>query len=73
SHKTVLTMEDGFVTGGMGEALAARAGNSLGGGRVFTLGVPDRFIPHATVEEQQSSFGMTAEGLLEAFAHARQA
>ena len=73
SHKTVLTMEDGFVTGGMGEALAARAGNSLGGGRVFTLGVPDRFIPHATVEEQQSSFSMTAEGLLEAFAHARQA
>ncbi len=73
THEMIFTLEDGFVRGGVGEALAAQAGQTPGHGRVISFGVPDLFVPHATVGEQRASFGMNVEGLLEAFRHARQA
>ena len=35
--------------------------------RVHRLGIPDRFVPHATQAEQREEIGIDEEGLLRAF------
>jgi 1-deoxy-D-xylulose-5-phosphate synthase len=58
-------IEDGYRRGGFGEAVAARA-NSIGArSAVLRFGIPDSFVPHATVEEQWKACGLDAETILE--------
>jgi 1-deoxy-D-xylulose-5-phosphate synthase len=58
-------LEDGFVSGGFGEAIAARANSIPGSSRVLPFGVPDRYIPQATVAAQWRACGLTAQEILE--------
>jgi len=58
-------IEDGFVSGGLGEAIAARANSIPGSSRVLPFGVPDRYIPQATVAAQWRACGLTAQEILE--------
>jgi 1-deoxy-D-xylulose-5-phosphate synthase len=63
SHSFVLTAEDGYVLGGVGEAIAARA---AGGGFpcvVRTAGVDAAYIAHATRDEQLEEQGLTGPGI----------
>ncbi|WP_019007251.1 1-deoxy-D-xylulose-5-phosphate synthase [Cohnella laeviribosi] len=58
----LLVMEEGSVHGGLGGAILefyAQAG--LSHVSVGLLGVPDRFIEHATIKEQRAEVGLTAE------------
>lgn len=72
THELIVTIEDGFLQGGVGEALAARASSAPHRGKVLSFGVPDRFVPHATVLEQWEACGLTPESLIGAF-HAHKA
>ena len=62
----VITVEDGSVRGGVGEAVAAyfqRGGKPV---RVRSLGIPDRFIEHGTPAELYRLCGYDTEGVLDA-------
>lgn len=64
-NRTVCVLEDGFLKGGFGEAISARA-NAIGARtKVFRYGVPDRYFPHSTVEEQWQACGLVAGNILE--------
>ena len=60
SAKLVVTLEENAVAGGFGEGVLevlAREGVSV---PVMTLGVPDRFIAHGTVQQQLEACGLSA-------------
>ncbi|MBP7675242.1 MAG: 1-deoxy-D-xylulose-5-phosphate synthase [Thermoanaerobaculia bacterium] len=64
---TVFTVEENAVAGGFGSAVS-EALDALGvAARVHRLGIPDRFVPHATQAEQREEIGIDEEGLLRAF------
>lgn len=64
-NRLACVIEDGFVCGGFGEAIAARANSIPGSPRVLSFGVPDRYIPQATVAAQWRACGLTAKEILE--------
>jgi len=64
---TVFTVEENAVAGGFGSAVS-EALDGLGiVAPVHRLGIPDRFVPHATQPEQRAELGIDEEGLLAAF------
>ena len=63
SKVPVITIEDGIIAGGFGEAVK-RSIETLGGtNRVLTLGVPDKFIKQAKVEEQIHALRLDAQSI----------
>ncbi len=64
---TVFTVEENAVAGGFGSAVT-EALDGLGiAVRVRRLGIPDRYVPHATQAEQRAELGLDEEGLLRSF------
>lgn len=65
-HAAVLTVEEGTIVNGFGALIARlleeRAADEPAP-RVDTMGVPDRFIEHATRKEQLEEVGLTPEGI----------
>ncbi|MDR1471006.1 MAG: 1-deoxy-D-xylulose-5-phosphate synthase [Synergistaceae bacterium] len=66
SHSTAIVAEDGYMAGGLGEAIAARAASFRYPCAVQAVGVGARYVPHATRAEQLSEQGLTPEGVLSA-------
>ncbi len=66
--KAVLSVEEGSLAGGFGSAVLELASDhGLWGGFVLErLGVPDRFIEHATQREQRSELKLDAQGIADA-------
>ncbi len=67
-HEALLTIEEGTIANGFGAYLTRRLEeDALMGGelRIDTLGVPDRFIEHASRAEQLEEVGLTPEGIAE--------
>jgi 1-deoxy-D-xylulose-5-phosphate synthase len=63
THKLLVTLEDNAVAGGAGAAVAealARQGHAT---KLVMLGIPDRFIEHATRAQQLSECGLDSEGI----------
>ena len=63
SAQLVVTLEENAVAGGFGEGVLevlAREGVSV---PVMTLGVPDRFIAHGTVQQQLEASGLSANAI----------
>ncbi|MBP8784229.1 MAG: 1-deoxy-D-xylulose-5-phosphate synthase [Synergistaceae bacterium] len=60
-YDTLIVVEEGYLSGGVGEAIAARAGANQSPCKVITLGVPDVYVPHATRQEQLESYGFTVD------------
>lgn len=56
----VFTLEENVMSGGFGEKVAACFASSKNV-TVYSLAVPDCFVPHATVAEQLKMCGLTAE------------
>ena len=52
--KTIITIEDGVIKGGFGSAIVEFAVYHHYDSAVKTLGIPDQFIEHGTVDELQS-------------------
>ena len=65
-HELLVTLEENSIQGGAGSAVneyLMQVGNPV---RVLNLGLPDRFIEHATQLEQLSEAGLDASGILAA-------
>jgi 1-deoxy-D-xylulose-5-phosphate synthase len=63
SHSLVVTAEDGYRRGGIGEAVAARAAGRGSSCVVRTVGVDAEYVPHATRNEQLEEHGITGSGI----------
>jgi len=67
SNKPVLICEDHATAGGFGSAvLEMAAARGLDARNVRLLGLPDRFIPHASRAQQLAEVGLDAVGIAEA-------
>ena len=63
-HGAVLLAEDHAIAGGFGSAvLEALAGEGIAAGHVRLAGVPDRFVAHATREDQLAQLLLDGPGL----------
>ena len=63
NHDAIVTVEDGSVSGGFGSAVALAVAGSHPGVKVENLGIPDRWIAHATVDQLHHECGYDAEGI----------
>ncbi len=61
SAKLVVTIEENMISGGFGEGLLDILNEESIEVPVLTLGVPDRFVPHATVAQQLEACGLSAQ------------
>ncbi|WP_299223067.1 1-deoxy-D-xylulose-5-phosphate synthase [uncultured Aquimarina sp.] len=62
-HKTVITVEDGAIKGGFGNAIIAFANQNNFSTKIINLGVPDQFIHHGTTQELQEICGISTKGI----------
>ena len=60
-YRDIITVEDGAIRGGVGEAVAAILSGS--GCRVHQLGIPDNFIEHGTPAELYRLCGFDSESI----------
>ncbi len=66
-HERVITIEEGALAGGFGSAvLEAAPAAGLDSSRVTRLGVPDRFIAHASRAAQLAECSLDARGIARA-------
>ena len=61
----VVTVEDGVIEGGVGEAVLAFFNAHGYPCRVTSLGIQDRFIPHGTVDQLKAMCGYDRQGILQ--------
>ncbi len=64
SHDLLVTVEEGVVHGGAGSAvneLLARLGQRV---KILNLGLPDRFVGHASAAEQLAECGLDSAGIV---------
>ena len=64
SHELLVTLEETVIQGGAGSAVNEYLASVQHAVRAINLGLPDRFIEHATQQQQLSEAGLDAEGLL---------
>jgi 1-deoxy-D-xylulose-5-phosphate synthase len=62
--ETIITLEDGAVKGGFGSAIIEFAAQNMYTNKIQTLGVPDSFIEHGTIEELQKICGIDVDALV---------
>ena len=65
-YRRVVTVEEGTLAGGVGEAVAGLYLRRGLPGRVLSLGVPDRYISHGQREELLERCGLSAAALADA-------
>jgi 1-deoxy-D-xylulose-5-phosphate synthase len=63
SREFVVTIEDGLVDGGIGEATGSALRKANAATRVISLGVPKKFLDHATRKSILSSLQLDAQGI----------
>ena len=61
--KTIITVEDGAVLGGLGSAVSEYVASLGRGVKVISLGIPDKFIEQGTVEELISECGYNVDNI----------
>jgi 1-deoxy-D-xylulose-5-phosphate synthase len=64
NYPTVLVAEEDYLHGGVGELIAARLAEKNCMTVLKRLGVPDRFIQHATIDQQREFCGLTVDDVL---------
>ncbi|MBC3758137.1 1-deoxy-D-xylulose-5-phosphate synthase [Hyunsoonleella sp. SJ7] len=67
TYETIVTVEDHVVAGGFGSTILEFVGNHNYKNIIKTLGIPDHFVEHGSVEELQVLVGLDAEGLNQTF------
>jgi 1-deoxy-D-xylulose-5-phosphate synthase len=67
SHEQLITIEDGSVLGGFGSTIATFMSIHYTGLSVKILGIPDEFIEHGTVIEQQRKCKIDVNSLITIF------
>jgi len=64
THERVVTIEDGTIIGGFGSVITQFVAKHYPGTPVLNLGVPDEFVEHATVKEQQQMCGIDLDSIV---------
>ena len=67
SYEVVAVMEENYMPGGLGEAVAARIAEGNFNVKLMRFGVPDLCVKHATQEEQRKLYGLTPENILKEY------
>ncbi len=63
-YPKIISLEDGTISGGFGSALEAFAqANNYTQTPIKVLGIPDRFIPHGSVDKLMESIGLDISGI----------
>jgi 1-deoxy-D-xylulose-5-phosphate synthase len=71
AYPLLVTVEDHFLSGGFGSAVLEFAAERPGpSARVVRLGIPDRYLPHASRRRQLEWAGLTAEKIADRVAAA---
>lgn len=65
NHDLIITAEESFLVGGIGEAIASHANSNGYSCKVMSIGVPDEFIAHASITDQFKKSGLTVRNILE--------
>lgn len=63
-----ITIENGYISGGIGESVLFAINNKLRGKHLFSAGFPDEFIPHGKNSELMKRYGIDAPSLFERIA-----
>lgn len=63
-YRTIITIEDGTLTGGFGSAVLEYIADHNYNVKVKRLGIPDRFIEHGKPEELYAECGIDTEGII---------
>ncbi len=63
-YESIITVEDGSLRGGVGEAISAIINHNQIECHVTSLGIPDRFIHHGTPAELYAECGYNTDGIL---------
>lgn len=66
-YKTIITVEDGAVTGGFGSAIAAFSQRHNYTLELSVLGIPDEFIEQGTIQQLQQYCGIDVNSLTDIF------
>jgi len=67
SHDQIITIEEGVITGGFGAQINTIIASNNFNKPIFNLGIPDIFIEHGTVFEQQQFCKIDSKSLIELF------
>jgi 1-deoxy-D-xylulose-5-phosphate synthase len=67
TFSTIITIEDGTIKGGFGSAIIEFASENNLKNTIKTLGIPDTFVEHGTVDELQKICKIDVESLVEIF------
>ncbi|MCM1031325.1 MAG: 1-deoxy-D-xylulose-5-phosphate synthase [Oscillibacter sp.] len=62
-HKHVITLEDGCITGGLGDAVTEYMAAHGHRATVVKMGIPDRFIEHGTTQQLRAECGFDQENI----------
>ncbi len=60
SHSIIVTMEEGVLTGGFGQAVREWLSDKSNT-KVYCVGLPDKFIEHGSVDVLKDKYGISAE------------
>jgi len=60
NHETIITVEDGTLIGGLSSAILEWKNTNGYSQKVYSLGIPDRFIEHGEQEDLQKECGFDA-------------
>ncbi|MDC8002060.1 1-deoxy-D-xylulose-5-phosphate synthase [Aequorivita todarodis] len=60
-YKTIITVEDGTILGGLGTSVAAFAASKGYTNKIVVTGIPDVFPQHGTISELQEIAGISSE------------
>lgn len=64
-YNLLAVLEENYMAGGLGEAVAARIAEANSGTKLLRFGVPDVCVKHATQSEQRELYGLTARNVIE--------
>ena len=70
SHQLLVTIEDHSIIGGAGSEVSEYLHRTKSSTQLLTLGIPDKWIGHATRSEQLTQCGLDEAGIEKAIAHA---
>ena len=70
-YKTIATLEENYMPGGLGEAVGAKIAEGNYNVRLMRFGVPDVCVKHATQSQQRELYGLTSENILRCYEEQR--
>ena len=72
SHDLIITLEDNSISGGAGSAVNEYLNSQAIQMPVINLGIPDKYVEHASREEQLEEIGLTGEGIVKTISEFKQ-